>query len=68
MQLPLPPAVIHRGLEFAADSFATTFMVGFVLVLPTFIPIAFLPRKREASQLAPARPATGASRRRVMIH
>jgi MFS family permease len=47
--LPLPPAVIQNGLDFAADSFATTFWVGFVLVLLTFIPIAFLPRKREAS-------------------
>jgi EmrB/QacA subfamily drug resistance transporter len=50
-QLPLPPAVIHRGLEFVADSFATTFWVGFVLVLATFIPIAFLPRKRQESPL-----------------
>lgn len=47
--LPVPPQVIERGLEFAADSFATTFLVGFVLVLATFVPIAFLPRKREAS-------------------
>jgi len=30
-----------------ADSFGTTFWVGFLLVLATFIPIAFLPRKRE---------------------
>ena len=34
-----------------ADSFATTFWVGFALVLVTFIPIAFLPRKREVSHL-----------------
>ena len=46
-QLPLPPALIQRGLEFAADAFSTTFWVGFVLVLATFIPIAFLPRKRQ---------------------
>jgi EmrB/QacA subfamily drug resistance transporter len=50
-QLPVPPAVIERGLQFVADSFATTFWVGFVLVLLTFIPIAFLPRKRQPSQL-----------------
>ena len=50
-QLPLPPAVLQRGLEFAAGSFATTFWVGFVLVLATFIPIAFLPRKRQAARL-----------------
>ena len=34
-----------------ADSYATTFWVGFVLVLVTFIPVAFLPRKREVSHL-----------------
>jgi EmrB/QacA subfamily drug resistance transporter len=45
--LPLPAALLERGLAFVADSFATTFMVGFFLVLATFIPIAFLPRKRQ---------------------
>ena len=50
-QLPVEPSLIQRGLEFVADSFATTFWVGFVLVLLTFIPIAFLPRKRVASPL-----------------
>ncbi len=49
-QLPVEPTVIQRGLEFVADSFATTFWVGFALVLATFIPIAFLPRKRPAAQ------------------
>ncbi|GAA4443074.1 DHA2 family efflux MFS transporter permease subunit [Phytohabitans houttuyneae] len=48
--IPLPPEVFARGLAFVADSFATTFWVGFVLVLLTFIPIAFLPRKREVSR------------------
>ncbi|MET8154155.1 DHA2 family efflux MFS transporter permease subunit [Actinoplanes sp. NPDC049668] len=43
---PVPPSLIERGLAFVADSFATTFMVAFLLVLATFIPIAFLPRKR----------------------
>jgi len=47
-QLPVEPTVIQRGLEFVASSFATTFWVGFALVLATFIPIAFLPRKRKA--------------------
>src|SRR4051812_804212 len=47
VQLPVDPSLIQRGLEFAADSFATTFTVGFALVLATFIPIAFLPRKRQ---------------------
>ncbi|WP_432825335.1 DHA2 family efflux MFS transporter permease subunit [Dactylosporangium sp. CA-092794] len=46
-----PPDVIHRGLQFVADSFASTYWVGFFLVLATFIPIAFLPRKREVSHL-----------------
>jgi len=50
VQLPVPPAVIQRGLEFVADSFATTFWVGFALVLATFVPIAFLPRKRVAAR------------------
>ncbi|MEU4236201.1 DHA2 family efflux MFS transporter permease subunit [Actinoplanes sp. NPDC026619] len=45
-QLPVPPEIIQRGLAFVADSFASTFWVGFFLVLVTFIPIAFLPRKR----------------------
>jgi hypothetical protein len=48
-QLPVEPSVIQRGLEFVAGSFATTFWVGFALVLATFIPIAFLPRKRAVS-------------------
>jgi EmrB/QacA subfamily drug resistance transporter len=51
LQIPLPPEILQRGLQFAADAFATTFTVGFVLVLATFIPIAFLPRKRQAAQL-----------------
>ena len=50
-QLPVPPAIIQRGLEFVADSFATTFWVGFALVLVTFIPIAFLPHKRQAARV-----------------
>jgi EmrB/QacA subfamily drug resistance transporter len=49
--VPVPRDVLERGLEFAADAFATTFLVGFVLVLTTFIPIAFLPRKRQPSRL-----------------
>lgn len=49
--IPLPPDIFQRGLAFVADSFSTTFWVGFVLVLLTFVPIAFLPRKREPSRL-----------------
>ncbi|NJC71432.1 DHA2 family efflux MFS transporter permease subunit [Planosporangium thailandense] len=51
VRLPLPASVIQRGLDFVAHSFATTFWVGFALVLATFIPIAFLPRKRKRSPL-----------------
>jgi EmrB/QacA subfamily drug resistance transporter len=50
-QFPVDQSIIQRGLEFAADAFATTFTVGFVLVLATFIPVAFLPRRREVSHL-----------------
>ncbi|GAA1638465.1 DHA2 family efflux MFS transporter permease subunit [Actinoplanes couchii] len=45
------PSILERGLAFAADSFATTFMVGFVLTALTLIPALFLPRKREESHL-----------------
>ncbi|WP_406046244.1 DHA2 family efflux MFS transporter permease subunit [Micromonospora sp. NBC_00898] len=48
-QFPVEPSLIERGLDFAASSFATTFWVGFALVLATFIPVAFLPRRREPS-------------------
>jgi EmrB/QacA subfamily drug resistance transporter len=67
LQMPLPPALIQRGLEFAADAFATTFWVGFVLVLTTFIPIAFLPRRRPASQL-PGAGGDGRVETPAMIH
>ncbi|SBT41825.1 DHA2 family efflux MFS transporter permease subunit [Micromonospora auratinigra] len=50
-RLPVPPQLLERGLDFAANSFATTFWVGFALVLVTFIPVAFLPRRREPSHL-----------------
>ncbi|BCB77507.1 MFS transporter [Phytohabitans flavus] len=49
--LPVEPSIFDRGIAFVADSFATTFWVGFALVLCTFIPIAFLPRKREAARV-----------------
>jgi len=44
---PVDASVIDRGLAFAADSFGTTFWVGFGLVVLTFVPVAFLPRKRK---------------------
>ncbi|MFC0007755.1 DHA2 family efflux MFS transporter permease subunit [Micromonospora siamensis] len=55
-QFPVPPSLIERGLDFAANSFATTFWVGFALVLLTFIPAAFLPRRSEPSHLLDGEP------------
>jgi EmrB/QacA subfamily drug resistance transporter len=55
---PVDQATIDRGLAFAADSFSSTFWVGFALVLLTFIPVAFLPRKRPPAPTGPADPAT----------
>ncbi|GIF21616.1 EmrB/QacA subfamily drug resistance transporter [Actinoplanes tereljensis] len=53
-QMQLPPDVLQRGLSFVADSFASTFWVGFILVLATFIPIAFLPRKKAPASETPS--------------
>ena len=50
----IPADLIQRGLQFVADCFAHTFTVGFFLVLCTFIPIAFLPRKKEAVEAGEA--------------
>ncbi|WP_405089261.1 DHA2 family efflux MFS transporter permease subunit [Micromonospora sp. NBC_01392] len=50
-QFPVPPSLIERGLDFAASSFATTFWVAFGLAVLTFVPAAFLPRRREPSHL-----------------
>src|SRR4051794_33448238 len=61
----IPAGLIDRGLQFVADCFAHTFTVGWVLVLCTFIPIAFLPRKREA---VPAGEAGEGAEAPVMMH
>ena len=66
-QLPVEPTIIQRGLEFVASSFATTFWVGFALVLATFIPIAFLPRKRKAAPV-PNDPSGDHTATPVIIH
>ncbi|GGJ87185.1 multidrug resistance protein B [Pilimelia anulata] len=50
-QFPNAGPLVQRGLDFVAESFATTFWVAFAVVLLTFIPISFLPRKREPSHL-----------------
>ncbi len=54
----LPPDLLERGLQFAADSFGTTFWVGFVLTLATLIPAFFLPRKAQVAVGADGAPAT----------
>ena len=66
-QLPVDPSIIERGLQFVADSFATTFSVAWVVVLATFIPIAFLPRKREAAPAA-GTAAGDATEAPVLLH
>ena len=50
-QLKVPEAVIDSGFVQAASSFASTFWVGWVLVVLTVVPALFLPRKREVSHL-----------------
>ena len=42
---------VAEGIAQAADAFADTYWLAAVLVLLTFIPMAFLPRKREVSHL-----------------
>jgi hypothetical protein len=46
---PVDASVIRNGLVFAADSFGSTFWVGFGLVVLTLVPVAFLPRRRKAA-------------------
>jgi EmrB/QacA subfamily drug resistance transporter len=55
-QFPVPGEVIQRGLTYAAHSFATTYWVGFALMLAVFIPIAFLPRTRRVTPPVTAQP------------
>ncbi len=62
----VPPALFEKGLQFVADSFAATFWVGFALVLLTFIPIAFLPRKKDKTPLGDDAPAGAATP--VIVH
>jgi len=50
---PVQPSVIDRGLTFAGHAFGTTFWVAFGLVVLTFAPVAFLPR-RKIEQPGPA--------------
>ncbi|WP_433394065.1 DHA2 family efflux MFS transporter permease subunit [Micromonospora sp. KLBMP9576] len=66
-QFPVEPALLSRGLDYAANSFATTFWVAFALVLATFIPVAFLSRRREPSHLLDDQ-QDGEPRTPVVIH
>ena len=47
----LGPAAVAQGLAEAAEAFGSTYWLAFVMVLLTFIPVYFLPRKREVSHL-----------------
>lgn len=66
-QFPVDPSLIERGLDFAASSFASTFWVGFTLVLLTFIPVAFLPRRRRPSPPADG-PQAEQAKTPVVVH
>jgi MFS family permease len=45
------PAVVAKGLEDAAQAFASSYWVAAILLVFTFIPALMLPRKREESHL-----------------
>ncbi|MDR7276598.1 DHA2 family efflux MFS transporter permease subunit [Catenuloplanes atrovinosus] len=60
----IDPSLIQRGLDFAATAFAHTFWVAFALVLCTFVPALFLPRKREVAHLNDDQPAAAP----IMVH
>jgi MFS family permease len=51
LQVALSPDQFIKGLGEAADSFANTYWVAWVLIVLTLIPVAFLPRKQEKSPL-----------------
>ena len=48
---PSRPISSSRVLGEAADSFANTYWVAWVLIVLTLIPVSFLPRKQEKSHL-----------------
>jgi len=47
----IPAAAIAKGLEDAANAFADTYWVAWLMVLLTLIPAMFLPRRREEAHL-----------------
>ena len=54
----LPPGALDLGLAQAADAFGNTFLVATVIMVLTFIPAAFLPRKRAEIPTEQASSAT----------
>ncbi|HEY2793184.1 MAG TPA: DHA2 family efflux MFS transporter permease subunit [Micromonosporaceae bacterium] len=46
----LPPGAVAKGLSDAASGFATTFTVALALVVLTFIPALFVPRRKVVGQ------------------
>ncbi len=50
-KLGIPQPILDSGFVQAADSFASTFWVAWVLVALTLIPAFFLPRRREVAHL-----------------
>jgi len=49
--LDLPASVLQQGFVDLANAFETSYLVAFGVLLLTLVPVAFLPRKREASHL-----------------
>jgi EmrB/QacA subfamily drug resistance transporter len=47
----LGPIGVARGLVQAAEAFASTYWLAWVLVLLTLVPVCFLPRRREQTHL-----------------
>jgi EmrB/QacA subfamily drug resistance transporter len=45
-------AAVAKGLEAAAQAFASTFLVAAIILVFTFVPALMLPRKKEESHLA----------------
>ncbi len=48
-KLSLDPATVARGLADAADAFAHTYWVAWILVILTLVPALMLPRRHEES-------------------
>jgi len=55
--LELPASLVADGLDQAAQAFADTYWVAWLLVVLTLVPALMLPRKREVSHLEDEEPA-----------